>query len=171
MEPEVSLPHSQEPATRPYSDQSNPVHTTIPLSEYLFEYYPFICAESSKRSLLFRFPHKALYTPLLSPIRATCPTHHILLDLITRIIFVDEYGSLIYSSGSFLHFPFTSSLLSPTDNLLSTLFSNTLSLRSFLNVSDHVLHPYKRASKIIVMYILIFIFVESKLEDKRFCTE
>jgi hypothetical protein len=28
--------------------------------------------------------------------------------------------------------------------LLSTLFSNTLSLRSSLNVSDHVSHPYKQ---------------------------
>jgi hypothetical protein len=25
-------------------------------------------------------------------------------------------------------------------------------------VSDHVLHPYKTASKIIILYILIFIF-------------
>ena len=30
-------------------------------------------------------------SPLLSPIRATCPARHILLDLITRIIFGGEY--------------------------------------------------------------------------------
>jgi hypothetical protein len=51
--------------------------------------------------------------------------------------------------------PVTLSLLGP-NILLSTLFSNTLSLRSSLNVSDQVLHPYKPV-KIIVLYILIFI--------------
>jgi len=52
--------------------------------------------------------------------------------------------------------------------LLSTLLSNTLSLRYSFSVSDQVSHPHK-TSKIIVTYI--FIFFDSKLEDKRFCTE
>jgi hypothetical protein len=42
---------------------------------------------------------------------------------------------------SFIHSPFISSLLDP-NILLNTLFSNTLSLRSSLNVSDQVSHPY-----------------------------
>jgi hypothetical protein len=39
--------------------------------------------------------------------------------------------------------------------LLNTLFSNTLSLRSSLNVNDQVSHPYKTTGKIIVLYILV----------------
>jgi len=35
-----------------------------------------------------------LYTPLLSPVRATCPFHLILLLLITRTVLCQEYRSL-----------------------------------------------------------------------------
>jgi hypothetical protein len=38
------------------------------------------------------------------------------------------------------------------------LFSGILSLRSSLNVSDHISHPYKTTDKIILLYILIFTF-------------
>jgi phosphate starvation-inducible membrane PsiE len=48
----------------------------------------------------------------------------------------------------------TSSLLGP-NTLLSTLFSNTFSLRSSLNVSDQASHPYKTTGKIIVIYIYL----------------
>ena len=49
----------------------------------------------------------------------------------------------------------TSSLLDP-NIFLTTLFSNTLSLRSSLIVSDQVSHPHKTTGNIIVLYILIF---------------
>jgi len=87
-------------------------------------------------------------TPLLSPIGATCPAHLIFLDLITRKI-LGGYRFLSFSLCSFLHSPVTSSLLDP-NILLSTLFSNTLSLISYLNVSDQVSHACKTTGKIIV---------------------
>ena len=59
------------------------------------------------------FPTKILYTWLLSPIHATCPSHLIILDLITRITFSEQYRSLSSSLCSFLHSPVTSSLLDP----------------------------------------------------------
>jgi hypothetical protein len=44
----------------------------------------------------------------------------------------------------------TSFLLGP-NILLSTIFSNTLSLRSSLNINDQVSHPYRTTGKIIVL--------------------
>jgi hypothetical protein len=49
---------------------------------------------------------------------------------------------------------------------LSTFFSSTLSLRSSFIVSDHVSHPYKKTDKIADQYILIFIDLDSKLDDR-----
>jgi hypothetical protein len=69
------------------------------------------------------FPIKILYTPLLYPIRATCFAHLIILDLITRTIFGEQYRSLTFPIRNFLHFLVTSSLLG-SNILIRTLFSN-----------------------------------------------
>jgi hypothetical protein len=65
--------------------------------------------------------------------------------------------------------PITLSLYGP--NILNSLFSNTLSLCSSLNVRDQDSHPYKTTGKIIVIYIIIFTFLDTRREDKRFWTE
>ena len=119
---------------------------------------------SPKRSLFLRFPYQ-------NPVYAspTCPTHLIILDFITQTILGKAYRSLSSSLCSFLYYPITLSLWGQ-NILLSTLFSNTLNLRCALNVSDQVSHPYKTTGKILVLYFLIFKFLNSKLEDKIFCT-
>jgi len=163
---EGSLPHSRVPATCLYPEpaRSSPC-PHIPLPDDPASYYHLRLGLPSG---LFPsgIPTKTLYTPLLSPIRAISPDHIILLDLITRKIMGKKNRSLSSSSCTFLHSLVTSSLLGP-NTLLSTLFSNTLSLRSSLNVRDQVSHPYKTTGQIIVLYISIFKFLDSKLEEKK----
>jgi len=155
----------------PILSQLDPVHT--PTSHFL-KIHPNIILPSKSGSpqwsLSPRFPNQnPAHT---SPLPHTCytprPSHS--LDFTTRTILGEKYRTLSSSLCIFLHSPLTSSLLG-SHILLNTLFSNTLSLRSSLNVSDQVSHPYKTQGKVIFLYISIFKFVDSKLEDKRFCTE
>ena len=56
------------------------------------------------RDLFFSgFPNKTMHITLLSTIRATWPTHHILLEFITQKILGKEYRSFRSSLCSFLH--------------------------------------------------------------------
>jgi hypothetical protein len=151
MAPKGSLPRLQEPATCPYPqpDQSNPC--TPPILSHFLKISSNLCLGLPSGIIPSCFPTKTLSTPFLSPICATFPAHLILLDLITRIISGEECRSVSSSLCNFLQSPVMLSLLGHN---LSTLFSNTLSLCSSLNVSDQVSYTYKITSKIIVVCIL-----------------
>jgi hypothetical protein len=94
------------------------------------------------------------------------PSHFILLDLSFQIILGEEYKLWTCSLYRFLQPPVTSTLFGP-DILLSTLFSNTLSLCSSLNVRHQVSHPYRTTGKTIILNILIFMLLDNRQEDKR----
>ena len=149
--PKVHYRTHKRPTSVSILGQPKPVH--IPTS-HLLEIYPNIIHPSTLRSAQWspslRFPQQdPIYTPLFSPIRATCPTHLILFDFITRTILGEEYKSFSSSLRNLLHSPVTSSFLGP-NILLNIMFSNTLSFHSSRNVSDQVSHPYKTTGEIIV---------------------
>ena len=116
------------------------------------------------------FPTKPLYARLIS--------QYVLHD--SHISFFSFWSPEQYSVSSTDHqaphyvvvsIPLLPHPILGPNILLITLFSNTLSLCFSLSVTDQVSHPYKTTGKIIVLCILIFIFLGSKLEYKWFCTE
>jgi hypothetical protein len=107
------------------------------------------------------FPTNNLYIFLFFHMLATCPTHLILIGLIILII-LEENKLQSSSLYCFLHPRIISSLFGP--NIL-------ISLCSSLNVRDQVSHPYRTTGKIIVLYVLIFMFFDSRKEDRWFWTK
>ena len=156
-EPEGSLPHSHLSLSWASPIQSIYPHPTswrsvLILSTHLRLSLPRCFLPSG-------FPTKTLYTPLSSPIRATCPAHLILLDFITHTMLVEEYKSFSSSLCNLLHSSVTPSFLGP-NILLNTMFSNTLSFVSSRNVSDQVSHYF-------LVYLFQLLYMMSLIPTSR----
>jgi hypothetical protein len=127
MKHEVSSPWSQQPATfLPFWSRWGQstyhhyfsVRYILILFFYLFLRLPsghLRVASGHLRVASGHFPSgfltKTLYAPLLSRIRALCPARLILIDLVTRIIFGEEYKLWSYSLCFFIQSTFTPSIL------------------------------------------------------------
>jgi hypothetical protein len=167
MEPEGWLPHSQVPANCPYTEparSSRYHHILIP--EDPSYYYQPIYAWSSNRRLFLRFPHH-------NPLYISTHPHKRYMPRppnSNRFYYPNniEWGVQIIK---LFIMQFSSHLcyLVPLRPKYSphTLFSNTIHLRSSLDVSDQISHPYT-TDKIIVLYILSFNFFYGKLYDKNY---
>jgi hypothetical protein len=88
MEPEGLLPYSEEPSIRPCPEPDQPSLYRPILS--LYDTTAYVLVFLVAPFLLVFFTHM-LQAFLSSPVRATCPTHLILLDLIILIIFDEDY--------------------------------------------------------------------------------
>jgi len=94
------------PPPTPILSQINPVHTT---SHFLKIHFDITLPHTHTHThthlgipsgpFLLGFLTKTLYAPLLAPIRATCPAHLILLDLLTRIFIQGVTGGTDQTSG------------------------------------------------------------------------
>ena len=152
----------------PEPDQSNPCPPSRLLKTHFNIIFTFARGYSKwTLSLRFTLQNSVHTSARLHAFYMPCLIHF--LNLITRIIFGEEYSSL-GSLHSVLHSPVTPCLFGQ-NILLNTLFSNALSLRSFLSVNNNVSKPYKLIGYNVLQYTLIFILLDTKLENKKIYTQ
>jgi hypothetical protein len=123
---------------------------------------------SSKWSFSFRFHHQNHVCIPFLPTHATCSIHIMLVNFTTHIIFCENHTSHS-SSHYFLQFPVTAPYVQIHSSAPIPKYHHSLCFS--LIVTDQVSNPYTTTRKMIVLYILIFILLGNKWDDRRFWTE
>ena len=125
---------------------------------------------SSKWSLSLRFPHlNPVYaSPIPHKRYMPCPSHSSQCNHLNNTGWGVEIIKLLVTY--FPPLPFYLIPLRPKYSPQHSILKH-LQTSSFHNVSDQVSQPYKTVHKIIVLYIWISKVLDSKLKNKRFCTE
>ena len=166
-----SLPHSQVFAASPCPepDQSSPSpHPASWRSILILSSHLFLGLLSNL--FISGSSIKTLCASLLSPLHASYPAPLVLLDLITQIVFSEDYISWSSSLCSLLHAPVAHSLLRtrclPQHPILEQRQPMLLP-----HCVRPALTPTQNNSRIIFLYVLIFVHLDSELEDKRICNE
>jgi hypothetical protein len=119
---------------------------------------------SSKLSLSFMFPHQNPVGFCSLPIRATCPTHVILLDFITPVKLREKFKSWSSSICSFLQSHVTFSLLG-----LSISWHRILehAPTMLLNQGDRPSFTPIKSNRQTCSSVYFHLFLYSKAEDKN----
>jgi hypothetical protein len=125
------------------------------------------CTEPQTLNGIKVFWNETLLASVLSCIRDTCPAPLILINFMNWIVFGEEPSSCSY------HYPVSSSYHYPVSS--SPFWAQTpssviiLSLCTWFNEKDDTSHAYKTWGKFTFLYILIFIFLDTTvLEKKKF---
>jgi hypothetical protein len=171
MEPVGSLPCSQEPSTGPYLEpnQSSPYHPILSFLRSVLILSTLLRRGLTSGFFPLAFPTRSyIYSSSPHSCYMLCPSHTPSLghsDYTCRRVQVTKLLIMQFSQTSCHPIPLGSNIF------LSILVSNTLNLYFSLNVRDQVSHPYRTTGKIIVLYILICTFLDSRRANKIFWTE
>jgi hypothetical protein len=159
MEPQGSLTCAQEPAAcrYPEPDESNPHYPILRLS-YAFQYYPPIYAWVLEMAFFFRFPHQNYLLISVFP-HMYCwylPSHT--LELMNNILLPVQITQLFVTQFS----PASCYLILGLNIFLHIIYLNILSLCYSIKVRQLFSKQYQTTGKIIVPYIVIFLFLYGK---------